>query len=48
VTSDSLGEQALTTVLSMNFLAEHGLSQGSALALRLLPDRIRCFEQWAA
>ena len=45
VTSASLGEQGLTTVLSMNFLAEHGLSVGSALALRLLPDRIRCFEQ---
>ena len=48
VTSQSLGEQALTTVLSMNFLAEHRLGLGSALALRLLPDRIRCFEQWAA
>ena len=45
VSSASLGEQGLTTVLSMNFLAEHGLGVGSALAMRLLPERIRCFEQ---
>ena len=45
VTSATLSEQGLTTVLSMNFLAEHGLGLGSALALRLLPERIRCFEQ---
>ncbi|MFM8767633.1 MAG: putative 2-aminoethylphosphonate ABC transporter ATP-binding protein [Rubrivivax sp.] len=44
VTSAALGEQGLTTVLSMNFLAEHGLTVGSALAMRLLPERIRCFE----
>jgi len=43
LTSASLGEQGLTTVLSMNFLAEHGLAVGSALAMRLLPERIRCF-----
>jgi iron(III) transport system ATP-binding protein len=45
VTSAPLGEQGITTVLSMNFLAEHGLGVGSALALRLLPDRLRCFDQ---
>jgi iron(III) transport system ATP-binding protein len=45
VTSGTLGEQGITTVLSMNFLAEHGLGVGSALALRLLPDRLRCFDQ---
>jgi iron(III) transport system ATP-binding protein len=45
VSSAGLGEQGLTTVLSMNFLAEHGLGVGSALAMRLLPERIRCFEQ---
>ena len=45
VTSAALGEQSLTTVLSMNFLAEHGLGEGSALAMRLLPERIRCFGQ---
>jgi iron(III) transport system ATP-binding protein len=44
-TSPALGEQGLTTVLSMNFLAEHRLTAGSALALRLLPDRIRLFPQ---
>ena len=43
VTSPALGDHGLTTVLSMNFLAEHGLAAGSRLALRLLPDRIRLF-----
>ena len=39
------GDHGLTTVLSLNFLAEHGLATGSALALRLLPERIRLFDQ---
>jgi iron(III) transport system ATP-binding protein len=45
VTSPALGDESLTTVLSMNFLAEHRLAAGSPLALRLLPDRIRSFPQ---
>ena len=45
VSSLALGEHGLTVVLSMNFLAEHRLSAGSRLALRLLPDRIRLFPQ---
>jgi iron(III) transport system ATP-binding protein len=45
VSCPALGDQGLTTVLSMNFLAEHRLSAGSPLALRLLPDRIRLFPQ---
>ena len=45
VTSPALGAQGLTTVLSLNFLTEHGLGAGSALALRLLPDRIRLFDR---
>jgi iron(III) transport system ATP-binding protein len=45
VGSPALGEHGLTVVLSMNFLAEHRLTAGSRLALRLLPDRIRLFPQ---
>jgi iron(III) transport system ATP-binding protein len=45
VSSPALGEHGLTVVLSMNFLAEHRLTAGSRLALRLLPDRIRLFPQ---
>ena len=45
VSSPALTDQGLTTVLSLNFLAEHGLAAGSALAVRLLPDRIRLFDR---
>jgi len=44
VGSPALGEHRLTTVLSLNFLAEHALEPGSRLPLRLLPERIRLFQ----
>ena len=43
VSARALHEQRLVVYLSINFLAEQGLQVGSALPLRLLPDRIRVF-----
>jgi hypothetical protein len=36
-------EQALTVYLSLNYLAEHALAEGSTLALRLPSERMRLF-----
>ena len=43
VQSDALPGQALTVYLSLNFLAEQNLKVGSALPLKLMPDRIKVF-----
>ena len=43
VSSKALGPQTLTVYLSLNYLAEHSLHVGSAIALRILPDRMRFF-----
>jgi iron(III) transport system ATP-binding protein len=43
VTSAALGEHRLNVVLSLNFLAERGLTEGSVLPLKLLAERIRLF-----
>jgi iron(III) transport system ATP-binding protein len=43
VRGETLGVQALTVYLSLNYLAEAQLEVGSRLQLRLLPDRMRVF-----
>ena len=43
VQSDTLGAQELTVYLSLNYLAEAGLTEGSRLPLRLMPERMRVF-----
>ncbi len=43
VRADTLGAQALTVYLSLNYLAEAQLEVGSRLPLRLLPERMRVF-----
>ena len=43
VTSERLGPHRLTVYLSLNYLAEARLAEGSRLPLRLLPDRMRVF-----
>ena len=43
VKADALGGQALTVYLSLNYLAEAQLEEGSRLPLRLLPERMRVF-----
>ena len=43
VKADTLGGQALTVYLSLNYLAEARLEEGSRLPLRLLPERMRVF-----
>ncbi len=43
VRADALGGQALTVYLSLNYLAEAQLEEGSRLPLRLLPERMRVF-----
>jgi iron(III) transport system ATP-binding protein len=43
VATDGLG-QPLTVYLSLNFLSEQNLEVGSALKLRILPDRLRLFD----
>ena len=43
VRAATLGEQALTVYLSLNYLAEAQLEVGSRLPLRLLPERMRVF-----
>ena len=43
VATDGLG-QPLTVYLSLNFLSEQGLEQGSSLRLRILPERLRLFD----
>ncbi len=45
VASPALGEHKLTVYLSLNFLAEQQLEVGSHLPLKLLPERMRVFEQ---
>jgi len=44
VTSDALGEHRLTVYLSLNYLAEARLAEGSRLPLRVMPERMRVFE----
>ncbi len=44
VSSPALGEQGLTVYLSLNFLAEQQLTEGSVLPLRLLPERMRLMD----
>jgi iron(III) transport system ATP-binding protein len=43
VATDGLG-QPLTVYLSLNFLSEQNLETGSALRLRILPERLRLFD----
>jgi iron(III) transport system ATP-binding protein len=43
VQADALGGQALQVVLSLNFLSEQALVEGSTLPLKLLPERLRVF-----
>ena len=43
VKADALGGQSLTVYLSLNYLAEAQLQEGSRLPLRLLPERMRVF-----
>ena len=43
VAAPALHGQRLTVYLSLNFLAEQSLQTGSALKLRLLPERIKVF-----
>jgi iron(III) transport system ATP-binding protein len=43
VRADTLGAQAITVYLSLNYLAEAQLQEGSRLPLRLLPERMRVF-----
>ena len=43
VASPAFAPQLLTVYLSLNYLVEQSLQTGSALRLRLLPDRLRIF-----
>ena len=43
VNAESIGTQPLTVYLSLNFLAEQGLSVGSRLPFKVLPERMRFF-----
>ncbi len=43
VAAPALGSHRLTVYLSLNFLSEQSLQVGSALPLRLLPERIKVF-----
>jgi len=43
VTSPALGGNKLMVYLSLNFLSEQSLHNGSALTLKLLPERIKVF-----
>ncbi len=43
VRADSLAGQSLTVYLSLNYLAEAQLQEGSRLPLRLMPERMRVF-----
>ena len=44
VTSSTFGSHRLTVYLSLNFLAEQSLAVGSAIRLKLLPERIKVFD----
>jgi len=44
VRAAGMEEQPLTVYLSLNFLSEQGLAQGSRLRLRVLAERMRVFE----
>jgi iron(III) transport system ATP-binding protein len=43
VNAESIGTQPLTVYLSLNYLAEQGLSVGSRLPFKVLPERMRFF-----
>ena len=43
VHSPALDEHPLTVYLSLNYLAEQSLAEGSAIRLKLLPERIKVF-----
>jgi iron(III) transport system ATP-binding protein len=43
VAAPALQGHKLTVYLSLNFLAEQSLQAGSALKLKLLPERIKVF-----
>jgi iron(III) transport system ATP-binding protein len=43
VASPALAENKLTVYLSLNYLAEQSLAEGSAIQLKLLPERIKVF-----
>ena len=40
---ESIGSEPLTVYLSLNYLAEQGLSVGSRLPFKVLPERMRFF-----
>jgi len=43
VNAESIGSEPLTVYLSLNYLAEQGLSVGSRLPFKVLPERMRFF-----
>jgi len=43
VASPALAEHKLTVYLSLNYLSEQSLAEGSAIQLKILPERIRVF-----
>jgi iron(III) transport system ATP-binding protein len=43
VHSPALADHRLTVYLSLNYLAEHSLAEGSDIRLKLLPERIKVF-----
>ena len=43
VNAESIGNEPLTVYLSLNYLAEQGLSVGSRLPFKVLPERMRFF-----
>ena len=43
VASPALAENKLTVYLSLNYLSEQSLAEGSAIQLKILPERIRVF-----
>ena len=43
IASPALGEQKLTVYLSLNYLSEQALQEGSTLRLKLLPERLKVF-----
>ena len=43
VTAQALQPHPLTVYLSLNFLSEQSLSEGSIVRLKLLPERLRVF-----
>jgi iron(III) transport system ATP-binding protein len=43
VASPALAQHKLTVYLSLNYLSEQSLAEGSSIKLKLLPERIKVF-----